>query len=78
MPAIGQIETFVADGEIGNFLISECHRQTKPVVERRINDTALGNIALSVSDHDLTKFSAPGLSQSKSDGIPLQWRRNRC
>ena len=38
MSAVGQIETFVANREVGNLFFPECHRQSGPVMEGGIRD----------------------------------------
>ena len=56
MTTVRKIETLVAQGEVGNLLFPQRHRQAGPVVERRVH-------------HLVARESAPGIGQEVPDRI---------
>src|SRR5258708_36520477 len=45
---IREVEALIAQREVGNLLPAQCHREARPVVERRVDDLVSGEAPLSV------------------------------
>ena len=69
MSAIGQVETFIADGEIGDFLIPERHSQTEPVMEGRIDDFASAELSILIGDGTAAVIAAPCFRDGDCEGV---------
>ena len=72
MPAIGQIETFIAQREIRYLLITHRQGQRKPIVKRRVLDLVPGKCALAVRDAGMHDFTAPPFHQGDGERFRLQ------
>ena len=54
---------------MGNFLIPQCHRQTFPVMERRIGDFDRAEPALLIGYNNVAQLTAPRFSDGNRDRI---------
>ena len=61
--AIGEIETFVAEGKVRDLLIAQRHSQAHPIVKRGIDDLIERKAALGIRPRDMTDFATPTLDQ---------------
>ena len=73
MTAIRQVETFVAEREIGDLLIPQRQRQPHPVVERRIYNFVMRKFSRSIGNGHMTNFAAPAFGQRHYGAICRQW-----
>ena len=67
MATIRQIKTFVAKREIGYLLISHCHRQSHPVMKRRVNDFIMRQTAVRACQTNVTYLTSPALDQANAE-----------
>jgi len=59
MTAIRKVKAFIANGEIGNFLVTHRQRQRHPVMEGRVLDFVIRNIAITVCMGNMAYFTPP-------------------
>src|SRR5262245_53483858 len=67
--AVGEVEALVAQWGVGNLLIAEGHHQTDPVVERRIDNLVVSEVAASVGNSHVANPAAPTFDQGDNERI---------
>ena len=68
MAAVREVETLVADREVGDAFAAHGERQRQPVVEARVLDAGGGDAALGVGQENVAGLAAPSLdSPNASD-----------
>ena len=72
MPAVGKIETLVAQRKIGNLLIAHGHGQPKPVVKRGIHDFVVRKAAVGIGHRDVADGAAPAFHERDHDLVRFQ------
>ena len=67
MAAVREVETLVADREVGDPFAAHGERQRQPVVEARVLDAGGGDAALGVGQENVAGLAAPSLNQSERE-----------
>ena len=63
MSAVRKVETLVADWEIGNLVVADGKGKAKPVVERRVFNLVMQQVALCVGDCAVANLAAPAFNK---------------
>src|SRR3990172_7911455 len=67
VPAVGEVEALVAQGEVGDLLTPQGVGQAGPVVEGGIHDLVAFEAAGSIRDRDVTELAPPSLHERHRD-----------
>jgi hypothetical protein len=70
---VGEIETLVAEGEVGNLLPAQSERQSRPIMEGRVYDLVGREAAKLVGHRHVADLSTPSLHQSDANVPGFQW-----
>ena len=61
--AVGQVETLVAEWKIGYLLVAQRHRQSHPVVKRRVDNFVTQKFSDAVGNGYVANFASPAFGQ---------------
>ena len=72
MAAVGEVEAFVAEGEVGDLLAAEGVGEGGPVVEGGVDDFVAADVALGIGKGDVGDFAAPAFDEGDDEVVGFE------